>query len=680
MESSTERTFRKLAVIGAGNMGAGIAQMMAAAGFGVTLVDLDDEAVGTGRERVERSLAEGVERRVFRPEQAERIRGRIRATTDWDDLADCYLVVEAVFEDEAVKQDVFRRLDDVCRTDAILATNTSTLSVTRLAEATRDPRRVVGLHYFYHPAKNRLVEVVAGRDTAADTLRAVGSLQEQLGRTAIASKDVPGFVVDRFHVPWLNEAARLVDDGVADAATIEESCKVTFGVGTGPFELMNDTGLPDALHGATTLGRELGPFYAPADGLRRQGQSGESWAVEGRPDVSKLEQVADRMRAVVFYVSTALVEQGVGSLEDTEIGARVGLRWPRGPFRMMNDLGTERAAAQVAPLAGRWELSVPDLLASHATRGQPFAFRAVRSELHDGVVTLTVNRPDAMNALNEDVVRQLHESLRRAIDDPDVHGIVIAGAGRTFIAGADVGFFARNIEAGTLDRIVEFAEAGHALLDDIAASPKPVIARMHGRALGGGLELALACRRTVAATHATMAFPETGIGIYPVLGGTQRTPRRIGPDLAKWLIHTGEPLAAPLAQQVGLVDDVVAHAELDRACRDAIMAERRPGGATWPVAFAELASFFGQNSIEDIRLGKADTRGNERLVKAVKRVNRRAPVALRIAERLIDEGAARPLEEALRLELEHLREVFGTEDAYAGLSTIGKKKPTFRGR
>jgi enoyl-CoA hydratase/3-hydroxyacyl-CoA dehydrogenase len=333
------------------------------------------------------------------------------------------------------------------------------------------------------------------------------------------------------------------------------------------------------------------------------------------------------------------------------------------------------------PLTHRWELPVPNLLATHAAEGRPFAFRFVQTELRDGVATLTIKRPDSMNALNEAVVSQLHEALRGVIDDSEVRGIVIAGAGKSFVAGADVDFFVRHIEAGTMDRIVEFTEAGHALLATIAASPKSVIARVHGPALGGGLELALACSRIVASTKAVMAFPETGIGIYPALGGTQRTPRRVGPDVAKWLIHTGERLSAPVAQQVGLVDQVAPHAELDQASRDAIGADRQPGGATWPVAFAELATFFGQNRVEDIRLGKADTKGKDSLVRAVTLVNRKAPVALRIVETLIDEGASRPLDEGLRMELDHVREVFGTEDALTGLSSFGqKKKPTFKGR
>ena len=133
-----------------------------------------------------------------------------------------------------------------------------------------------------------------------------------------------------------------------------------------------------------------------------------------------------------------------------------------------------------------------------------------------------------MNALNEAVVAQLQEAFHAAAGRSAVKGIVIAGSGKAFVAGADIRFFVRNIEAGTIDAIARVHEAGQALLREIETCPKPVIARLHGLALGGGVELALACHAIVATPKASLAFPETGIGIYPGLGGTQRTPRRVG--------------------------------------------------------------------------------------------------------------------------------------------------------
>ena len=682
MSTPRNRPFRKLGVVGAGNMGSGIAQKMATEGFDVVMVELDLEQVDRGLRIVRETLEQGVERGVFRPEQAEAIRGRIEGTTDWGRLADADLVVEAVFEDRAVKKDVFSRLDDVCAPEALLATNTSSLSVTDLASSTRHPERVLGLHYFYHPAKNRLVEVVPGEATSPENVRRAWGLQEQIGKTPIASLDRPGFVVNRYFVPWVNEAVRLLEEGVADLATLEQAAKEAFGVGMGPFELMNVTGVPIALHAATTLGETLGPFYAPSARLRKQVESGESWSLNGQPDPSGFETVAERMRAVTFLVAASLVAEGVGTVEDTDIGARVGLRWPQGPFEMMNAFGVECVPELVESLAERWNLPVPEILEKHARSVKPFYFRLVRSETRDGIVTLTVNRPDAMNALNESVVAQLHDRFLQALSDPEVRGIVIAGAGKAFVAGADIRFFVECIDRKHLEGIVEFTRAGQALLDDIGRSPKPVVARLDGLALGGGLELALACDTVVATPGSAMAFPETGLGIYPGLGGTQRTRRKIGIGLTKWLVFTGELLSAGDAAAIGLVDRVVAHHEIDDAIEEAVEAgtETPPDRPALPERFVILEEFFRDHTADDLREGRADTRDDESLVRAMKRVGTKAPIALQVAETLITDGADRPLEEGLQMELDHVVKIFKTRDAYEGLSSLGKKKPFFEGR
>jgi enoyl-CoA hydratase/3-hydroxyacyl-CoA dehydrogenase len=679
MSSTDSRPFRKLAVIGAGNMGSGIAQKMATEGFAVVLVDLDDDKVRRGLDGIATTLEQGVERRIFRPEQAEEIRGRIEGTADWSRLGDVDLVVEAVFEDAGVKREVFRRLEEVCPAETILGTNTSSFSVTDLADGADRPERIVGLHYFYHPAKNRLVEVVPGAKTDPDALARAWALQEQIGKTPIASADASGFVVNRYFVPWLNEAVRLLEEGAADIPTIEAASTKTFGVGMGPFELMNVTGVPIAMHAANTLGEAFGPFYAPARTLVEQVEGGKPWDLSGEPDPSRFDEVGARLAGGVFYVAAQLVDEGVATIEDTDIGARVGLRWPRGPFEMMNRIGIEAARAQVAPILERWNLTEPATLAG---RTEPFTFRLVRSETVDGIATLTLNRPDAMNALNETVVGQLHEAFRAAADDPAVRGIVIAGAGKGFIAGADIRFFVRNIQANALDRIVSFTETGHELLNAIETCPKPVVARMHGLALGGGLELALACDRIVASDKAVLAFPETGIGIYPGLGGTQRTTRRVGVGLAKYLVLTGQMMSAAKAAAIGLVDACVPHDRLDDAVREAIEAgpvsDRTPQDP--PAAFRALADLFGEASADALLAGEVDAGDDPVAVKAVGRVRAKAPVAVRLATRLIEEGAGLPLADGLRMELDHLREIFSTRDALAGLRSVGGKPPAYEGR
>jgi enoyl-CoA hydratase/3-hydroxyacyl-CoA dehydrogenase len=663
-------------------MGSGIAQKMATEGFEVVLKDVDEAKVARGLAAIEKTLSDGVGRGIFAPDRAAAIRGRIRGTTRDEDLAEADLVVEAVFEDLGVKKAVFARLDRTCRAEAILATNTSSFSVADLAAATAHPERVLGLHYFYHPAKNRLVEVVAGAATNERHLRRAWALQETLGKTPIRSQDAKGFIVNRFFSPWLNEAVRLLEEGVADAATVDAAARKAFGIGMGPFELMNVTGVPIALHTADTLGHAFGPLYAAPARLRRQSDSGVAWDLAGEPDASKLDLIADRLQAVAFFVAGALVDEGVGTIEDTDIGARVGLRWRRGPFELMNHVGIVKSATLVVELAARWKVVVGDTLATRVRTGTPFAFQLVKVEVADGIATLTIQRPDAMNALNEAVVAQLGAAFRAVEADPAVRGIVIAGSGKAFVAGADIRFFIRNIESQRLDRTTQFTKAGQDLLLAFERCPKPVVARLSGLALGGGVELALACHHIVATPRATLAFPETGIGIYPGLGGTQRTPRRVGVGLAKWLVLSGTVISAVEAKAIGLVDRVVAPEALDAAVAEAVAAgpvgTRRPRAV--PDEFQPLARFFESHDVEAIRLGRADALGDSRVAAAMRRVASRAPIALRLASELIDQSATVSIEEGLGLELGKVEEIFATKDASAGLSSLGGKPPVFEGR
>jgi len=673
--------FRTLAVVGAGNMGSGIAQKMATEGFDVILVDQDDEKVARGVATIERTLKEAVDRGIMRADRTAAIRDRVHGTSRFEDLRDADVVVEAVFEDRAIKQDVFRRLDAVCRPDAILATNTSSYLVSDIASAVKTPGRVLGLHYFFHPAKNRLVEVVPGRATETQTVQRAWALQEQLGKIPIASRDASGFVVNRFFVVWLMEAIRMLEERIVNAITIDEVAKRTFGVGMGPFELMNVSGVPIALHASTTIGNAFGPLYGPSDTLRRQVEGGQPWSLGGTIDTTAEQSVSDRLLAGVFLAATALVDEGVGTKEDVDIGARVGLRWPIGPFEMMNRRGTATSLKLVATLAARWRMAVSPRLATLGGGNEPIPMALVAARRDAGVTTITVNRPDAMNALNETVGLQLEAAFMQAARDAEATGIVIAGAGRSFVAGADIRFFIRSIERNDVARIEKWTADLHAFLLVIQNCQKPVVARVHGLALGGGVELALACDYIVATPNATLGFPETGIGIYPGLGGTQRTTRRIGTGLTQWLVLTGHIISAEDALAIGLIDVVASREELDAAVA-ALLAggpSRERRAAAPPARYKKLADFFDNNDVDTIRLGRAKTGGDEQLEKAMKAVGTKAPVALTIAAALIEEGSRVSLEEGLRLELSHLREIFSTKDALAGLLSIGKARPVFEG-
>lgn len=679
---SRNKSFRTLAVIGAGTMGSGIAQKMAAEGFHVVIVDLDDEKVDRGIDSIRRTLNEGVERKIFAAEVAEATLSRITGTSDWHVLKDADLVVEAVFEDRAVKDEVFRKLETVCRDGAVLATNTSSFSVTDLAANMKHPGRVVGLHYFFHPAKNRLVEVVAGAKTDRAVLDRVWALQEQLGKIPIASADAYGFIVNRYFATWLNEAVRVAGEGIANFATIDAAAMQNFGVGMGPFLLMNVSGVQIAMHTMNTLAGAYGPFYGPAALLTEQVAAGSEWDLSGDLDQSAFEAIGERMMGAVFFSASELVDEGIGSIEDVDIGARVGLRWPVGPFEMANRIGVSKSAQMAVRVVKPWNLELPQTLAGQAEAGRGFDLRLVGAQIQDGIATLTIRRPDVMNAFNETVVSQLHAAFRAAEKDSSVRGIVIAGSGKAFVAGADIRFFIRNIDNDDILQTVEFTKSAQGLLHDIDRCDKPVVARLHGLALGGGLELALACDHIVASEKAAMAFPETGIGIYPGLGGMQRSARRVGPGLAKYLVFTGQMLSAKEAAAIGLVDRVVPPDELDAAVREAlqegVVEERAPVAV--PEPYKATAAFFERADAHTLFAGDGAGQADPILSRAVKRVARNAPIAVRLAGELIDEGIEMPLDDAIELELKHLVEIFSTRDAYEGLNSIGKAMPKFEGR
>jgi enoyl-CoA hydratase/3-hydroxyacyl-CoA dehydrogenase len=668
---------RTIGVVGAGNMGSGIAQKTATEGFDVVLVDVDEAAASRGVDRIRALLREGVERRLFAEADCERILGRIRATSDLARLADAHLVVEAVFEDLQVKRDLFRRLDAACP-GAILATNTSSFTVADVAAATARPERVVGLHYFYHPAKNRLLEVIAGPRTSPASFAAAWTFAEASGKTPIRSADAPGFVVNRYFVPWANEAVRCLAEGVADIATIEAAAKDAFRIGMGPFELMNVTGVPIALHAATTLGERLGPFYAPDALLAAQVALGAPWKVSGETDPRRFDAVRRRLLGATFWVAASLVEEGVGSEEDVDLGARVGLRWAEGPFELANRVGPAAAAAMARDVANRWGVPVPGLLASRG--GAPFELRRVKLDVQDGIAEITMNRPDALNALDDAVVDQLARAFDEAEARKDVRTVVLRGSGKAFVAGADVKSFVRRIDAGRLDEIRAFTEKAQTLFRRIDASAKLVICRLDGLSLGGGSELALCADVILATEKGTLGFPETGLGIYPGLGGTQRTAHRVGVPLARWLVLTGTTVGAREAAAIGLVDEVVPVErmaarirELHEAGRAARLPPRDPGNE-----LRELAAFFETADVDALLRGEVPS-GPGRVAKEAGRVRHKAPLATRLADRLVRESATLPLADGLARELSHLEEVFRTRDAYEGLSSLGKRRPQFSG-
>lgn len=650
---------------GAGTMGSAIAQKFAQEGFRVILADKSMDVIERGLSGIRKTLEEGVNRKVFSATQADEIISRITGTANLGDLKPCDLVVEAIYEDKQAKLELFRQLSSIVHVDCIVATNTSSFSVTELSKGITCGDRFIGLHFFYHAAKNRLVEIIPGAQTSERTRDAIQQFSNLVGKDPILCRDAYGFAVNRYFVPWLNEAARLLQEGAGTIGEIDEVCRSVFGIGMGPFALMNATGIQVAYHSQVTLGA-FGPVYQVADALRDQASSGKPWETGAagaiNRDKAKERLIRERMLGIVFFICSQILEEEICSATHLNRGARIGLRWKTGPVEMMKALGTDEVRRLVSQVAESYHVPIP------GTIGEPcWKIQNVSLQLIGEKAVITMDQPENMNALSEASVRELSEVFDAAEADPAVRTIFITGSGKAFVGGADIKFFISNMKSDMICNIESFTEFGQQVFEKIDRSSKKVVAVVNGLALGGGLELALCADMILALPKAQFAFPETGIGIFPGLGGTQRTVKRIGKGLGKYLIHTGRKLNAGEAEQIGLVDRVITPSE---------QTEILYGSGQLPVTgshelnekWNRIKRCFEENTLEDILNNQVSNRdlSREELEKIVKAIAFKAPVALKIADQLIDEA------KGCASELNRIREVFSTSDALLGLTSIGK--------
>jgi 3-hydroxybutyryl-CoA dehydrogenase len=229
----------KIGVLGAGTMGAGIAQVAAQAGFDTQLYDISDEFIEKGLERIRSFLKGSRERGKLTPEQEQRTLELLQRTTKLEDFAGYTLIIEAAPEKLDLKREIFKQLDSLCGPETLIATNTSSFSVTAIAAGTQRPERILGLHFFNPPALMALVEVVQGDRTSDQSIEKATGLMRAIGKTPARAKDTPGFIVNRIARPFYNEALRILGDGGASVETVDRIMKEAGNFRMGPFELMD---------------------------------------------------------------------------------------------------------------------------------------------------------------------------------------------------------------------------------------------------------------------------------------------------------------------------------------------------------------------------------------------------------------------------------------------------------
>jgi enoyl-CoA hydratase/3-hydroxyacyl-CoA dehydrogenase len=627
----------KAAVVGAGTMGGQIAQTIAASGIPVVLKDVKDDLVQAGLDEA-RNVTQGqvgklVERGKLTEEQGtaqvEEILGRIHGTTTYEGFGDVDFVIEAVPERMEIKQAVFAELDAATPGHAILASNTSSLSITEIGEATNRPDKVVGFHYFYPASIMPLIEVIEGDDTSPETIGVAVNFAQAIKKQPITCAEVPGFVVNRILTAGMSELWREQESKGLSIKKIDEGIAGKNVVPTGPYFLVSLLGLDTVLHVAEHLHESYGDerFYVPremqrlvADGKLGAKTGGEGfYSTTGEPNVEgdaepDVDELVELLTLKTFVEACLVLEEGVATHRDIDVGMMAGagldpLRGLLPPFMKADVEGLDTILERLESAAERHgERFEPPLtlrrLVAQGRLGQKsgqgfYPYPQLDDDQPAEVVKLETRGDVAiawlanglMNAISPQVIRDL-DAVWSKVKDSDVRALVIASSNPLlFCAGADIKSFTQLDEAGGR----ELVDTAHALFSDLGRAGVATIAAVNGLAFGGGCELAMACDVRLAAQSALFGQPEIKLGIIPGFGGTQRLPRLVGQNKALEMNLVGDAIGADEAYEYGLVNRVVLDHELfDKALQ---WARKLAGQA--PLAVAQIKQVSGNGDLDE---------------------------------------------------------------------------------
>jgi enoyl-CoA hydratase/3-hydroxyacyl-CoA dehydrogenase len=625
----------KAAVVGAGTMGGEIAQLIAAAEIPVVLKDIDQKFVDQGLEKAREVTRSQLDRLVEKEkltseqadEQLEAVVGRIEGTTTYEGFGDVDFVIEAAPEKMELKQRVFAELDEVTPGRAILASNTSSLSVTEMGDATLRPDKVVGFHFFYPASVMPLVEIVEGDDSSPETVTAAINFAQAIRKQPITCAEVPGFVVNRILNSGASEIWRAQEEQGLSIKKIDEGVGAANVAPMGPFVLVDLLGLDTVLHVAEHLREQYGDrFYVHegmkklvADGKLGAKSGGDGFYKDGEPqvpgDADPPDDLADLWTLKAFVEACMVLEEGVCTAREIDLGlmAGAGLDPRRNLFPPfwkadLEGLDTVLEKLEQAEEAHGERFAPPRTLKRLVAQGRLglksgqgfYAYPqpdegdqpdTVKLETRDDVAIAWLANPP-MNAIAPQVIEDLGKVWERVKDADQVRAMVVySSLPVVFSAGADIKAFTQaDPEQGR-----EVSERGHALLSDFGKADVATIAAVNAIAFGGGCELAMACDFRLAAESALFGQPEIRLGIIPGFGGTQRLPRLVGPQKGLEMNLVGDAITAEDAYGAGLVSRVVPDHELFDT---AISWARKLGGQA-PVAVAEIKQVSAKPDLDE---------------------------------------------------------------------------------
>jgi enoyl-CoA hydratase/3-hydroxyacyl-CoA dehydrogenase len=628
----------KAAVVGAGTMGGQIAQTIAASGIPVVLKDINQDLVQAGLDEAKNvtsgQVGKLVERGKLTAEQGEaqiaEVLGRIHGTTSYEGFGDVDFVVEAVPERMEIKQSVFAELDAATPGHAILASNTSSLSITEIGEATLRPEKVVGFHYFYPASIMPLIEIVEGEETSAETVSAAVTFAQAIRKQPITCAEVPGFVVNRILNSGISEVWREQEEKSLSIKKIDEGVGAAGVVPVGPYFLVNLLGLDTVLHVAEHLVESYGEerFYVPkgmqklvADGKLGAKTGGNGfYDTEGEANISgdndpDVPELVEMLSLKTFLEACLVLEEGVATHRDIDFGmmAGAGLDPRRGllpPFMKADSEGLDTILERMEAAQERHgeRFTPPTILRRLVAQGRLgqksgqgfYAYpqpdteqpaEVIKLETRSDGVAIAWLANGQMNSISPQVVQDLQKVWSK-VKESDVRALVIASSNPfLYCAGADIKAFTTMDESSG----AELINGAHALFKELGEDGVVTIAAVNGLAFGGGCELAMACDVRIAARSAIFGQPEVKLGIIPGFGGTQRLPRLVGTNKALEMNLVGDPILADEAFELGLVNRTVEDHEL----LDTALMWARKLASQAPLAVAQIKSISGAGDLAE---------------------------------------------------------------------------------
>ncbi|WP_247728275.1 3-hydroxyacyl-CoA dehydrogenase/enoyl-CoA hydratase family protein [Halovivax limisalsi] len=612
-----------VAVLGAGNMGHGIAEVVALAGYDVRMRDINEEVVQDGYDQIEWSLGKLVEQEQVSEDEADAALERITPLVDVAEaVGDADVVIEAVPEKMDIKKDVYQEVEAHAPERAIFATNTSSLSITELSEVTERPEQFCGMHFFNPPVRMQLVEVISGAHSSDETLETIADLADDIGKSPVrVHKDSPGFIVNRVLVPLMNEAAWMVYEDEATVAEVDSTASYDMGLPMGLFELTDQVGLDVGLHVQEYMHETLGDAYRPCPMTEEKVEAGELGKKTGKgvydyedgegveiPVDAGAEWIADRLLAVMADEVAQLVDGDVAGPDAIDRAMQLGAGFPDGPARMADDRSLkalydalegayeESGAARHEPSGAFADFAEAGSFFGEDDAGEDggYDFDAIAVEIDDTVGHIAIDRAHRMNTITTDMIEEIDVAIDRLVEDDAVRAILLTGDGdRAFSAGFD----ASTASAGSGIEAADLSRLGQRVFGRFEEIPMPVVAAIDGYCLGGGMELATCADMRIASERSQFGQPEHNLGLLPGWGGTQRLPRIVGEGRAKEIIFSARNDYEPETMaDYGFVNEVVPTDEFEERARE--LARDLAAGPPIAQTFTKRAMLAGRTDID----------------------------------------------------------------------------------